>query len=83
LPEFFIKLLTDENDLVLDIFGGSNTTGYAAESLNRHWLSFELSQEYVATSTFRFVENEEQAQQSFKSIMAGEFLNIVPTQTQL
>jgi DNA modification methylase len=83
LPEFFIKLLTDENDLVLDIFGGSNTTGYAAESLNRRWLSFELSQEYVATSTFRFVESEVQAQQSFNSIMAGEFLNIIPTQIQL
>src|SRR5215212_4197058 len=27
LPEFFIKLLTDTGDLVVDIFAGSNTTG--------------------------------------------------------
>jgi len=28
LPAFFIKMLTDEEDVVLDIFGGSNTTGF-------------------------------------------------------
>src|SRR5207302_1793439 len=33
LPEFFIKFLTEERDLVLDIFGGSGTTGEAAEGL--------------------------------------------------
>ena len=35
LPEFFIKFLTEEGDLVVDIFGGSNTTGYTAEKLHR------------------------------------------------
>lgn len=58
VPAFFIKMLTDENDVVLDIFGGSNTTGFTAEALNRKWLSFELSQEYLATSVFRFLEGE-------------------------
>jgi len=56
LPAFFIKMLTDENDVVLDIFGGSNTTGYAAESLNRRWLTFELDREYVASSVLRFLD---------------------------
>ncbi len=28
LPKFFIKLLTEENDLVVDPFAGSNTTGF-------------------------------------------------------
>jgi DNA modification methylase len=55
LPEFFIKFLTEPGDLVVDIFGGSNTTGQVAETLKRRWLSFELSQEYVAASVFRFV----------------------------
>jgi DNA modification methylase len=32
LPEFFIKLLTDEADIVLDPFAGSNTTGAVAEA---------------------------------------------------
>ena len=55
LPAFFIQMLTDENDLVLDIFGGSNTTGFTAESLNRKWVSFELSLEYSVSSIFRFI----------------------------
>jgi site-specific DNA-methyltransferase (cytosine-N4-specific) len=56
LPAFFIKMLTDEGDVVLDIFGGSNTTGFTAESLNRKWLTFELNQEYLAASVLRFLE---------------------------
>jgi DNA modification methylase len=31
LPDFFVKMLTDEGDLVVDPFGGSNTTGMVAE----------------------------------------------------
>ncbi|UNK55018.1 DNA-methyltransferase [Rahnella aceris] len=56
LPEFFIKMLTQPGDLVVDIFGGSNTTGQTAEALKREWLSFELSSEYVAASAFRFLD---------------------------
>jgi DNA modification methylase len=55
LPEFFIRMLTDPNDLVIDIFGGSNTTGQVAEAEGRKWMSFELLPEYVALSSFRFV----------------------------
>ncbi|MDO8715390.1 MAG: site-specific DNA-methyltransferase, partial [Dehalococcoidales bacterium] len=54
--EFFIKFLTDENDLVLDPFAGSNTTGFVAESLNRQWIAFELVQEYLEGSRYRFEE---------------------------
>jgi site-specific DNA-methyltransferase (cytosine-N4-specific) len=59
LPAFFIKLLTDEKDVVLDIFGGSNTTGFTAESLNRRWLTFELDHEYLASSVFRFLDGHD------------------------
>lgn len=31
----FIKFLTDEGDMVLDPFAGSNTTGFVAETLQR------------------------------------------------
>ena len=58
LPEFFIKLLTDENDLVLDIFAGSNTTGWAAQQLNRKWVAVELNHQYLAASIFRFINKE-------------------------
>lgn len=54
LPEFFINFLTDRNDLVLDIFAGSNTTGAVAEQLGRRWMAFETSREYLAASAFRF-----------------------------
>ncbi len=56
VPAFFIKMLTDEGDTVLDIFGGSNTTGFVAEALCRKWLTFELSREYLVASVFRFLE---------------------------
>ena len=56
LPEFFIKMLTDPGDVVVDIFGGSNTTGQVAESLGRRWITFEQRIDYVASSVFRFIE---------------------------
>lgn len=58
LPAFFIKMLTDEGDTVLDIFGGSNTTGFVAEALSRKWLTFEMDHEYVISSVFRFLEGQ-------------------------
>lgn len=54
LPEFFIKLLTDEGDLLLDPFAGSNTAGYVAEQLSRRWIALELVDEYLKASKFRF-----------------------------
>jgi len=56
LPEFFIKLLTDEGDLVVDPFAGSNTAGAVAERLGRRWLAMELHEEYLEGSKFRFGE---------------------------
>lgn len=55
LVEFFIKFLTDEGDLVLDPFGGSNTTGYLAEHLKRRWIVSEAKQEYLLGSKGRFI----------------------------
>ena len=54
LPAFFIKMLTNEGDVVLDIFAGSNTAGATAESLHRRWLAMELLEEYLDASKFRF-----------------------------
>ena len=73
LPEFFIQMLTDPDDLVVDIFGGSNTTGFVAEENGRRWLSIDSNQEYVANSALRFV-GEEEANASYQRIMAGEML---------
>ena len=54
LPEFFIRFLTEERDLVLDPFAGSNTTGAVAESLGRRWVSIEPNPGYVRGSKGRF-----------------------------
>lgn len=57
LPKFFINLLTDPGDIVLDIFGGSNTTGYACELLGRYWLTYEVNHQYLKASVLRFCSN--------------------------
>lgn len=54
LPEFFIKLLTSQEDIVLDPFAGSNTTGACAERLWRRWAAIENEESYLQGSKFRF-----------------------------
>ena len=54
LPEFFIKFLTNEGDVVVDPFAGSNTAGFVAEKLDRRWIAMELIGEYLEASKFRF-----------------------------
>jgi site-specific DNA-methyltransferase (cytosine-N4-specific) len=54
LPEFFIRFLTEPNQLVVDPFAGSNVTGQAAEQLGRRWLSIEINADYVTGSQLRF-----------------------------
>ncbi len=45
LIRFFVKMLTDPGDLVLDPFGGSNSTGAMAEELERKWIAVEPNRE--------------------------------------
>jgi site-specific DNA-methyltransferase (cytosine-N4-specific) len=54
LVNFFLKFLTDEGDLIMDPFSGSNTTGYCAEKLNRKWVSFEIKEDYIKQAVIRF-----------------------------
>ena len=58
LPDFFIKFLTEDNDVVLDPFAGSNLTGFDAEENRRKWISFDLIEEYLQGSKFRFEEGK-------------------------
>ena len=51
---FFVKYLSDDNDLIFDPFAGSNTTGAVAEQLKRRWISIEPESEYVQGSLGRF-----------------------------
>ncbi len=54
VAEFFIRLCTDENDLVFDPFAGSNTTGATAEMLGRKWISIEKDRAFALDSSARF-----------------------------
>ena len=71
LPEFFIKLLTDPGDLVIDFFAGSNTTGMVAERLGRRWMSCDLELDYVAASAFRFLAPTDDARAVYDAICSG------------
>ena len=78
LPQFFIKFLTDPEDVVVDIFSGSNTTGQVAEALGRRWLSMELDREYAALSAVRFMGgwSDEEVRRAIACLDAGEIFDI-------
>lgn len=57
LPKFFIKMLTDPNDLILDPFAGSLTAGAVAEGLDRRWIAGEAVEEYLEAGVFRFEQS--------------------------
>ena len=46
LPSWFIKLFSDQGDLVLDPFMGSGTTCIVARTLGRDYLGIEMKEEY-------------------------------------
>ena len=58
LPRRCIQLLTEPNDVVLDPFMGSGTTGRAAVQLNREFIGIEKSEKYakLANESTKFVD---------------------------
>ena len=53
LVKYFIKGSTMPNDLVLDPFMGTGTTGIAAKQLCRNYLGFELQPDYIEIANIR------------------------------
>ena len=47
LPETCILLSTKENDIVLDMFGGTGTTALAAKKLKRRYIIIDKEEEYI------------------------------------
>ena len=56
LPKWFIKLLTDEADIVLDPFIGSGTTAEAAVELGRNYVGIDVLPEFVKLSEDRLTD---------------------------
>jgi site-specific DNA-methyltransferase (cytosine-N4-specific) len=54
LPEYFIRMLTDPGDQVLDPFAGSCVTGEVAERLERCWTCVEREEDYLRGARGRF-----------------------------
>jgi len=58
LPEWFIKLFTRPNDLVLDPFNGSGTTCAAAKRMERDYLGVDINEEYCNIAINRLVKDK-------------------------
>lgn len=56
LPEWFIKLFTEEGDTVLDPFLGSGTTAYMANKMRRNAIGIEILEEYYNIAKSRIEE---------------------------
>ncbi len=51
---------TTENDVVLDCFMGSGTTGVAAKVLNRKFIGYEIQEKYFDIAKKRIFGNEKE-----------------------
>ena len=68
LPEYFIRMLTDPGDMVLDPFAGSCVTGEVAERLGRRWTCCELNEEYLKGAVARFQQRPDDAELITKAL---------------
>jgi DNA modification methylase len=70
LPEYFIRMLTDPGDLVLDPFAGSCITGEVSERLQRRWVCGEIVEEFIQGGKGRF-ERPEETEQSRSTVRSS------------
>ena len=59
LMEILIKATTRQNDIVMDFFAGSGTTGYVAEKLNRRWIMCDIGKLSIYTIQKRFLTKKD------------------------
>lgn len=70
-----IRIATNENDYVIDIYGGSGTTAAVAEKLNRRWLTSEKEERTFYEFTLpriKYVTND----QSIESQSSRRFVTL-------
>ena len=60
LPEYFIRMLTERGDLVIDPFAGSCVTGEVCERTERRWACIELLRDYCEAAMGRFVRDPQE-----------------------
>ena len=59
LMEFFVKVLTNDGETVLDPFMGSGSAGVAAKRNNRNFIGVEINEDYFQIATRRIQEVKE------------------------
>ena len=79
LPEWFIKLFTKENDVVLDPFMGSGTSLIVANRMNRNSIGIDIVPEYCKMASEKFnikplknVQKEKEQSQTISKITPNE-----------
>ncbi|MDR1935903.1 MAG: site-specific DNA-methyltransferase [Candidatus Accumulibacter sp.] len=78
LPDWFIRLFTDEGDWVLDPFAGSGTTLEAAKNLGRNAMGIDLLPEYCEIAKSTINEQQYQLLQECASYAVDKQKNIDP-----
>lgn len=61
IPEFFVRMLTDPGETVVDPFAGSSVTGAVCERLERRWLCIDVVEDYLKGAIGRFIGGSEEA----------------------
>lgn len=72
LPAWFIRLFTQEGDMVLDPFLGSGSTAVACMQLDRRYIGLELQAEYIEIANQRIESLKKQPANLFTVRDAGE-----------
>ena len=57
LPEWALKVYSQDDATILDPFMGSGTTGVACKNLNRNFIGIELDPDYFKIAEKRINEN--------------------------
>jgi len=65
LLERLLRIHTNENDIVLDMFAGSGTTGVACKNLNRDFIGIEQLQEYFDVMSERLMIKDKKSNKFF------------------
>ncbi|STQ86864.1 site-specific DNA-methyltransferase [Helicobacter muridarum] len=58
LPKRLIEFYSFENDIILDPFMGSGTTALAAIELNRHFIGYEINEEYIKLANSKILNKQ-------------------------
>ena len=78
----FVKVFTNENDLVADFFSGSGTTASVSEELNRKWICSDLGKFAIHTTRKRMIGKQRELKNKEKNWRAFEILNLGKYQRQ-